>query len=68
MKDTLIDNPITELYNSLFNIKDKMTSGEWVEVSRLLQQVYNMKTIIKWETIPCDCCETDSDTSSSDSD
>lgn len=71
MKDTLIDNPITELYNSLFNMKDKMTSAEWVEISGLIQQVYDMKTIIKWKTEKCSCCPTDSndsDSSNSDSD
>ncbi len=71
MKDTLIDNPITELYNSLFNMKEKMTSGEWVEISGLLQNIYDMKTIIKWKTEPCDCCGqssgADSDTTDSSS-
>ena len=65
MKDTLIDNPITELYNSLFNMKEKMTSAEWIEVSALLQNIYDMKTIIKWKTEPCDCCHTDDDDDSS---
>jgi len=70
MKERLIDNPVTELYNSLFNIKEKMTSAEWMEVSSLLQKIYEMKTIIKWKTENCSCCYentngTDSDTTDS---
>lgn len=69
MKDCIINTPITELYNSLFNIKEKMTSAEWVEVSTLLMQVHQMKTIVKWETRPCDCCHSsENETDSSDSD
>jgi hypothetical protein len=70
MKERLVDNPITELYNSLFNIKEKMTSAEWVEVSQLLMKIHQMKTIIKWKTEKCNCCYestngTDSDTTDS---
>ena len=67
MKDCIIDTPIQELYNSLFNVKEKMTSGEWVEISTLLMQIHKMKTIVRWETRPCDCChhsETETDTDS----
>ena len=69
MKDKLMNTPITELYNSLFNVKDKLTSAEWVEISNLLMEIHKMKTIVKWETKRCDCCphsDSGSDTSSSE--
>lgn len=68
MKETLINNPITDLYNNLFNIKDKMTSGEWLEINKLLMDIHKMKTLIKWKTEHCNCCDTsESEIDSSDS-
>jgi len=68
MKETLINNPVSELFNSLFNVKEKMTSAEWVEISTLLMKVHQMKTIIKWKSEPCDCCESSESDSNSDTD
>jgi len=45
MKETLINNPVSELFNSLFNVKEKMTSAEWVEISSLLMKVHQMKKL-----------------------